>query len=144
MAKRVRGSRSAHRPGGQGPSRTKKPSSDAPNAIAEDAAAPEPELVDDVAYSEVDVEVDEVAAAAIAAVAAEPQEGQEQAPRRTRRRDRRRSAKQRTDDLTARGAAESVWVRADLRRIGLVSVVLLALLAAGWVIFGVLDVLSLY
>lgn len=144
MAKRVRGSRSAHRPGGQGPSRTRRSASDAPDVIAGDAAVPEPELVDDVTYSEVDVEVDEVAAAAVAAVATETQAGQEQAPPRTRRRDRRRSAKQRTGDLTARGAAESVWVRADLRRIGLVSVVLLALLAVGWVVFGVLDVLSLY
>ena len=144
MAKRVRGSRSAHRPGGQGPSRTRKSLSDAANATADDAAVLEPELVDDVTYSEVGVEVDEVAAAAVAAVATEAQPGQEQTPRRPARRERRRSAKQRTEDLTARGGAESVWVRADLRRIGLVSVVMLALLAASWVIFGVLDVLSLY
>jgi hypothetical protein len=118
--------------------------SDAADATADDAAVLEPELVDDVTYSEVDVEVDEVAAAAVAAVATGVPAGEEQTSRRTPRRDRRRSAKQRTDDLTARGAAESVWVRADLRRIGLVSLVLLALLAAAWVIFGVLDVLSLY
>lgn len=144
MAKRVRGSRSAHRPGGQGPSRAKKPSNDATKATADDAAALEQEVLSDATYSEVDVEVDEVAAAAVAAVATETPASEEKAPRRSRRRDRRRSPKQRTDDLTARGAAESVWVRADLRRIGMVSVVMLALLAAAWVIFGVLDVLNLY
>jgi hypothetical protein len=77
-------------------------------------------------------------------VATEPATSEEQAPRRSRRRERRRSPKQRADDLTARATAESVWVRADLRRIGLVSVVLLVLLAVAWVIFGVLDVLNLY
>ena len=64
-------------------------------------------------------------------------------PSPPRRRERRRP-KQRTDDLTSRAAAENVWVREDLRRIGIVSVVLLVALAVCWVIFGMLDVLSLY
>ena len=142
MAKRVRGSRSAHRPGGQGPSRTKKPANGDAEATDAETAAPDQDVASDASYS--GVEVDEVAAAAVAAVATEPATSEEQAPRRSRRRERRRSPKQRTDDLTARATAESVWVRADLRRIGLVSVVLLALLALAWVIFGVLDVLNLY
>jgi len=143
VAKRVRGSRSAHRPGGQGPSRTKKPANGAAEATDAETAAPDQDVVSDAAYGE--VEVDEVAAAAVAAVATtEAAPSEEQAPRRSRRRERRRSPKQRTDDLTARATAESVWVRADLRRIGLVSVVLLVLLAVAWVIFGVLDVLNLY
>jgi hypothetical protein len=56
----------------------------------------------------------------------------------------RRSARSRPDDLAARAAAEDVWVRADLRRIGIISAVLLAGLAVAWVIFVLLDVLGLY
>ena len=89
--------------------------------------------------------MDESAVAALAAATATPAEPATQPePRRSRRRDRRRGAKQRSDDLAARAAAETVWVRADLRRIGIVSVILLVALAVSWVIFGLLDVLSLY
>jgi hypothetical protein len=63
-------------------------------------------------------------------------------PKRTRR--ARQRAKSRPDDLAARAVAEDAWVRADLRRIALVSVVLLAGLAVAWVAFVLLDVLSLY
>ncbi len=97
------------------------------------------ELVTDVDYSEVDVDEEAVAALAAATPAEEPAQ-QGGTPRRSRRRVR----KQRSGDLAARVAAENVWVRDDLRRIGLVSVVLLAGLAVAWVLFGFLDVLGLY
>jgi hypothetical protein len=59
--------------------------------------------------------------------------------RRTRRR-----TKARPNDLTARASAETVWVRADLRRIGIVSAILLVALGLAWVVFVVTDVLGLY
>ena len=138
MAKRVR-SRSTHRPGGQGPSRTKK-TSEAGASTADDvtvASADGP--VTDVDYSE--VEVDEEAVAALAASPATPEA---QPAARSPRRARRSGRKQRSSDLAARAAAEDVWVRGDLRRIGLVSLVLLVALAASWVVFGFFDVLNLY
>ena len=142
MAKRVRGSRSSHRPGGQGPSRTKKTSDDAASVSADAAqAAPGDDVLTDADYSE--VEVDEVAAAAVAATSTTAAaEASEAKPRR--RRDRRRVRKQRPDDLEARAKAETVWVRSDLRRIGIISVILFVALAVCWVIFGVIDVLNVY
>jgi hypothetical protein len=139
VAKRVRGSRSAHRPGGQGPGRTGKTSDD-PAVASPPAsgygAADDP--ITDASYEE--VEVDQIAAAAVAqtsppAVPAAPAPSS----RRTGRR-----AKQRPDDLAARVAAENVWIREDLRRIGVISVILLVALALAWVVFGLLDVLGLY
>jgi hypothetical protein len=95
--------------------------------------------VTDVDYSE--VEVDEEAVAALAASPATPEA---QPAARSPRRARRSGRKQRSSDLAARAAAEDVWVRGDLRRIGLVSLVLLVALAASWVVFGFFDVLNLY
>ena len=37
-----------------------------------------------------------------------------------------------------------MWVREDLRRIGVVSLVLFVALAVAYVVFGMLDVLNLY
>ena len=143
MAKRTRASRSARRPGGQGPSRTKKTS----EAETSPATPTEPEVsgAEEIGASYQGVEVDEVAAAAIAATAKTPQSEDELTGRRARRRARGRTAKKRSqEDLASRAAAETAWVREDLRRIGVVSVVLLAALAIAYVVFGVMDVLSLY
>jgi hypothetical protein len=52
--------------------------------------------------------------------------------------------KVRADSLEARVAAEDVYVREDLRRIAVVSVILVASLLVAWVVFAVLDVLELY
>lgn len=105
---------------------------------------------EDIGAGYAEVEVDEVAAAAILAATATPEEGPDPsdaigpAPA-GRRADRRRTAKRRTaEELSARAAAEDAWVRADLRRIGVISLVLLAVLAASWVVFGAMDVLGLY
>ena len=146
MAKRTQASRSAHRPGGQGPSRAKKTSGTEPssgNPVDAEVSAAE-----DIGATYSDVEVDEVAAAAVAAAATS--QATEAPPaaksgRRVRRRAARTSKKKRNqDDLAARSAAETVWVRADLRRIGIVSIVLFVALAVAYVIFGVVDVLNLY
>jgi hypothetical protein len=101
-----------------------------------------------LSYAE--VQVDEAAAAAIAAATVSPADGALSSdtsvgPIGGRRADRRRTSKRRTsEELSARGAAEDAWIREDLRRIGVISLVLLALLAACWVVFGAMDVLGLY
>lgn len=144
MAKRTRASRSAHRPGGQGPSRTKKASDAELSSATADA---EVSTAEDIGATYSDVEVDEVAAAAIAAAtASQATEAPPEARpgRRARRRTARTSKKRNQDDLASRATAETVWVRADLRRIGVVSVVLFVALAVAYVVFGVVDVLNLY
>ena len=142
MAKRTRASRSARRPGGQGPSRTKK-SSDAETSAPAPTEA-EVTSAEEIGASYSEVEVDEVAAAAVAsATVAKPTEEQPTG-RRARRRAKGRTSKKGQDELAARAAAEDVWVRQDLRRIGVVSIVLLAALAVAYVVFGVVDVLGLY
>ena len=137
MAKRVRGSRSTHRPGGQGPSRAKRASDEEmlpADGVSPDAdengivsAAGEPDAV----YAE------SPPSQSVAAVATA-------APATTGSRRARRRSKSRPDDLASRATAETVWVREDLRRIGVVSVILVATLAISWVVFVFLDVLGLY
>jgi hypothetical protein len=56
----------------------------------------------------------------------------------------RRTVRVKADSLDARIAAESIYVREDLRRILLVSVVLFAMLAICWFVFVFLNVLDLY
>jgi hypothetical protein len=145
VAKRTRASRSARRPGGQAPNRTKKPSG------SEMATDPEVSTAEDIGASYSEVEVDEVAVAAIAAAtpAQETTTPAQAAPeptagRRSRRRAARSSKRNSRNELASRAAAETLWVREDLRRIGVVSIVLTAALAAAYVIFGMLDVLGLY
>lgn len=143
MAKRTRASRSAHRPGGQGPTRTKK-SSDAETSSGS-GTDPEVSTAEDIGASYSEVGVDEDAAAAVAAVTTSPPATPEpSAGKRSRRRAARTSKRKGRDELAARAAAETVWVRADLRRIGVVSIVLIAALAVAYVVFGVMDVLNLY
>lgn len=145
MAKRTRASRSAHRPGGQGPSRTKRES----GAEASPAApvGSTSGRAEDDAVRRSEVEVDEVAVAAVAAATTTPEEPPAQerpAGKRSRRRAARSSKRKSQDDLASRAAAETAWVRGDLRRIGVVSIVLVTLLAVSYVLFGMLDVLGLY
>lgn len=125
MAKRVRGSRSTHRPGGQGPSRTRQ--SDGSYSDVDASYAPMSDI--DAAIESVEADYLEVAIAEGTPVAGKP--------RRVRR-----SAK--ADDLSARMAAENVYVRDDLWRIVVVSVILLIGLAVATVLFLFMDVLDLY
>lgn len=147
MAKRTRASRSAHRPGGQGPTRPKRTSG--AEASAETSAATpvqaEATSPEEIGATDAEVEVDEVAAAAIASATATQATEEPPTGRRARRRVQGRSSKKRgQDDLATRAAAETAWVREDLRRIGVVSIVLIAALAVAYVVFGVIDVLGLY
>lgn len=135
MAKRARASRSAHRPGGQGPSRSRK-SADTPAQQDQPVAAPAPAADIDTAIDTVDAAYTELTIDEAAPAAATPR-----APA-SRRRSRR--VKVKSDELEVRAASESVWIREDLRRIGFVSVVLLAALAASWILFVLLDLLRLY
>ncbi len=135
MAKRAGGSRSTHRPGGQGPSRAKKSESAASDGLAPEATtSPDPGSMSDGSTSDpVEAQYSEVAIAEAA-----PAVGS----RRSRR--ERRRTKSRPADLTARAAAEDVWVREDLRRIGVVSLILIVSLGLAWVLFVPMDVLGLY
>ena len=110
------------------------------------ATSPETEVgtPEDLATGYSEVEVDEVAAAAVAASAAAPVDEAPTTGRRARRRARGRTSKKSQADLASRAATEDAWVRADLRRIGVVSVILVAALALAYVVFGVMDVLNLY
>ena len=131
MARRTRASRSAHRPGGQGPSRTKKSDGDAASADADAKQTTDADI--DAAVETVTAEYTELAIEE-AAPAAAP----------TKRRRTRRSARAQAESLEGRAAAENVFVRADLRRIGMISVILLTGLLVAWIVFVVMDVLSLY
>jgi hypothetical protein len=140
VAKRTRANRSAHRPGGQGPNRAKK--SSGVEAESSEAQDPATSAAEDVGADYSEIEGDETAVAAVAATATP--EATETKGTRRQRRARRRTGKKSQDDLASRAAAENVWVREDLRRIGVVSVILVAALAVAWVVFGVMDVLNLY
>jgi hypothetical protein len=126
VAKRVRGSGSSYRPGGQGPSRTKK----SDEATTSDADSESTADIDG-AVETVETSYTEIAL-------------EETAPTSTKRRRTRRAPKAKSDSLSARSAAENVYVREDLRRIGVVSVVLVVMLALAWVLFYAMDVLGLY
>lgn len=140
MAKRARASRSAHRPGGQGPSRNRK-TEDAPVSpvgSSEDAvgvgATQTPATGAPGEVMAGDLPTEAIVEGAI----------QSATPPESRRTRRARRAKTRPDDLAARAAAENAWVRADLRRIWVVSAILMVALALSWVVFVAVDVLSLY
>jgi hypothetical protein len=129
VAKRVRGSHSTHRPGGLAPVRPTRPATtpggpDTPNSPAWDADI-------DGAIDSLVVETTEVTFADPVAPL----------PSNTRLR-RRVSVK--ADSLEARVAAENVYVREDLRRIAVVTGILIAGLAVCWVLFVLLDLLDLY
>ena len=130
MAKRVRGSRSAHRPGGQGPFRSRRPlDSTAPGSIAVSQGSWEADIddaIDRVILEETELTIEEPA----------PFAPQTYRPKRT--------VKVKADSLDARVAAENVYVREDLRRIGVVSAILVTGLLVAWVLFVALDLLDLY
>ena len=132
MAKRVRGKRAAYRPGGQGPSRSGRAADDASSGETafEPAAADIDDAIDVVAgeYTEVTLAEAEPAAA----------------PGTTKRRRTRRSARAQAESLEGRAAAENIYVREDLRRIGVISGILFAGLAIAWVLFVALDILDVY
>ncbi len=134
MAKRVRGSHSTHKPGGQGPSRTKKTSSDPEDA----ATATEADIVATDGTVDIDGAMDSVVMQTTELAIEEP------AAAPTPRRRTRRGAKAKADSLESRAAAEDAYVRADLRRIGMVSGMLFVALLVAWLLVVPMNVLGLY
>lgn len=130
MAKRVRGSHSTHRPGGLAPVKPIRPAGSAPGA----GTATTPSAWEPIADSTIDSLVVETTEVTI-------QEPMAPVPATGRAR-KRTTVK--ADSLQARVAAENVYVREDLRRIAVVTAILVAGLAVAWVFFVVLNVLGLY
>jgi hypothetical protein len=56
----------------------------------------------------------------------------------------RRSSRATAESLEGRAAAEQVWVRDDLRHIGIISAVLFIGLAIAWILFVPRNLLGLY
>jgi hypothetical protein len=129
VAKRIRGSRSAHRPGGQAPVRPRR-GSEAASAASTTGFRDD---WDDGIEEAIDIVVLEEAALSF---------DERPAPVAQSRPAKR--VKVKADSLEARVAAEDVYVREDLRRIGVVSAILVASLVVAWVVFVLLDVLDLY
>lgn len=127
MAKRVRGSRSGHRPGGMGPSRSKKPT----DATSADALVPSGGVDIDRAIEDVALESEELLMVEASVAAPEARKP-------------RRGTRIRTDSLEARMAAENIYVADDLRRIGLITLGLVAALFVFWVLLVPLDLGGLY
>jgi hypothetical protein len=128
VAKRVRGQRASHRVGGQAaPLRRHGESAGTAGAVPGPSSDVD-SAIDSVLYDamyDAELTIEEPATTAVA-----------MKPRRTTR--------VRADSLEARVAAESIYVRDDLRRILLVSVVLFAALAVCWFVFVFLNILDLY
>jgi hypothetical protein len=130
VAKRVRGSHSTHRPGGQVPVRPQKPpatstaASSAPASAAWDA--------------DIDQAIDSVILETTEVTIEDPVVPVQPAGRARKR------VTVKSDSLQARVAAENVYVREDLRRIAVVSAILVAGLAVAWIFIVLLDVLGLY
>jgi len=130
VAKRVRGSHSTHRPGGLGPSRMRR-ASDAAAPTTTDISTMRWDAAIDGAIDSVVLETTEITIEEAVAVAPQARRAA-------------RGVKIKADSLEARVAAENVYVREDLHRIGTVAIILLAGLAMAWLLFVVLDVLGLY
>ena len=130
MAKRVRGSHSTHRPGGQAPTRPQKPTT---------ASAVSSASGDVASAADIDQAIDSVVLETTEVTIADPV-----APAPWRQSRARKRVTVKADSLQARVAAENVYVREDLRRIAVVSGILIAGLAVAWVLFVLLDLLGLY
>jgi hypothetical protein len=127
VAKRVR-NRSAHRPGGQGPSRTNNTSSSSDSEV--DDSVDIDAAVESVGMETTELVIEEPATPTTTAASK---------PRRTRR-----GAKAKADSLEVRSAAEGVFVREDLRRIGIITAVLVVALLTAWVVLVPMNALGLY
>jgi len=128
VAKRVRGQRASHRIGGQAAPQRRPGESGSTRSATPPYPTDVDAAIDDVLYDtayDTELTIEEPATTAVATK-----------PRRT--------VRVKADSLDARIAAESVYVREDLRRILFVSVVLFAALAICWFVFVFLNVLDLY
>jgi hypothetical protein len=132
VAKRVRGSQSTHRPGGHTQTRAPKPAV-APPASAGKASA-QPSTWD----ADIDGAIGSVAMQTTEVRMSDPAVAQTSGSRLRRR------TTIKADSLEARVAAENIYVREDLRRIAVVTAILLVALAVAWVLFVPLNLLGLY
>jgi hypothetical protein len=130
VAKRVRGSQSTHRPGGVVAPRSQRPPAT--------SGAASTTTVDTTWDPGIDQAIDSVVMESTQVTIADPV-----APDPTSARARKRVTVK-SDSLQARVAAENVYVREDLRRIAVVTGVLVSGLAVAWVLFVPLNLLGLY
>ena len=130
MAKRVRGSHSTHRPGGHVPAHQQKApaTSGAASSTTQNPAwdADIDQAIDSVILETTEVTIEDPVVPTPATSRA------------------RKRVTVKADSLQARVAAENVYVREDLRRIAVVSAILVAGLAVAWVLIVLLDLLGLY
>jgi hypothetical protein len=132
VAKRVRGSQSTHRSGGHAQTRPQKPAVAPPPAAAKGTTPP----------STWDADIDG-AIGSVAMQTAEVRMADPAVAQTPGSRPRRRTA-MKADSLEARVAAENIYVLEDLRRIAVVTAILLVSLAVAWVLFVPLNLLGLY
>jgi hypothetical protein len=117
LAKRVRGQRSTHRPGGVGPARIDRDPSAIRRTVTTPGAAPAASLVTDADAGPTAARRSAAGPTAIAA------------------RDTRTRTRLKAGGLEQKAAAEAAWVTEDLRRIAVISAIMLAGLALAWVVF---------
>jgi hypothetical protein len=130
LAKRVRGSHSTHRPGGLAPAH--------PRGTAGSPGTPAGGVTDAQWDTEIDAAIDSLVLETTEVTIEDPVMAARPASRARRR------VTVKADSLDARVAAENIYVRQDLRRIGVVSAILVTGLAVAWILFVALDLLNLY
>jgi hypothetical protein len=133
LAKRVRGQRSTHRPGGVGPARpdrdltaTRRPTSS--NTMASTSAVTAP--------GEATSDATPIGGRVVTTSTARSASGVS--------RDIRARTRLRSGGLEQKAAAEAGWVADDLRRIAVISAIMLAGLAIAWVLLVVVGLGDVY
>jgi hypothetical protein len=135
LAKRNRGSRSAHRPGGQAPVRTAAPARPASPASPASAGTPPTGGTAISASTQLDAAV----ATTNAGQAARPA-----SPASVARSTPGRAKVKPNSLLAARAADEYVYIGADLRRIAIVAAGLISTLLVLWLVLVVANISGLY
>jgi hypothetical protein len=123
LAKRVRGQRSAHRPGGVGPTRPEREPTTRPAAIGSVSSIPPTPIATD-------------------ARAPSPAAGPATTVVTTR--EIRQRTRLRSSGLDQKAAAETEWVTDDLRRIAVLIAIMLAGLAVAWILLVVVGLGDIY
>jgi hypothetical protein len=119
LAKRVRGQRSTHRPGGVGPARLDRESTVVRRTLATPSAAPTDPGGSGSDATVVPGPVPTSSATRTSSLAL---------------RDARSRTRLRSGGLEQKASAEAGWVTEDLRRIAVISAIMLAGLALAWVL----------
>ena len=122
MAKRVRGQRSTHRPGGVGPARLDRESTVVRRTVTTSTAVPVGSAGSGGPGSDATVVQRTVPASSATRTSS------------LAIRDARSRTRLRSGGLEQKAAAEAGWVTEDLRRIAVISAIMLAGLALAWVL----------